>query len=214
MFVFSSYLCTSMIDYKIRKKNTPVATLFKNYVDKKSGKVGESRKEIQRRFDYLDWKDQKKILMAFLDSCTSDREWAYGKLYTLWDPSFEPKVKEVWERYREPRCAWSVIRFFPLSYIKEHLDMFTAPRDYYFIALRLAESPDYVIDRSKLSTVDYLAVLYHTGRELANQEAADALFMVVHDMCVKGFNMNDLRQQFYSHDEVITPNEFRSVENA
>ena len=58
-----------MINYRIRKRNTPIATLFKNYADKKSGKVSESRREIQRRFDCLDWKDQKKIILAFLDSC-------------------------------------------------------------------------------------------------------------------------------------------------
>ena len=50
---------------KERKRNTPIATLIKNYINKKSGKVPESRKEIQRRFDYLDWKDQKKIMQAF-----------------------------------------------------------------------------------------------------------------------------------------------------
>ena len=44
-----------MINYRIRKRNTPIATLFKNYADKKSGKVSESRREIQRRFDCLDW---------------------------------------------------------------------------------------------------------------------------------------------------------------
>lgn len=40
--------------YKTHKRNTPVATLIKNYVNKKSGKVAESRKEIQRRFEHLD----------------------------------------------------------------------------------------------------------------------------------------------------------------
>ena len=50
-----------------KKRNTPVVTLIKNYINKKSGKVAESREEIQRRFDYLDWKEQKKIIRAFLD---------------------------------------------------------------------------------------------------------------------------------------------------
>ena len=62
---------------KERKRNTPIATLIKNYINKKSGKVPESRKEIQRRFDHLDWKDQKKIMQAFLESGKADRLWAY-----------------------------------------------------------------------------------------------------------------------------------------
>lgn len=101
--------------YKPLKRNTPVATLIKNYINKKSGKVSESRNEIQKRFEHLDWKDQKKILMAFLDSCKSDRQWAYSKLYHHWDKSFEAKVKDVWDRLHEPMCAWSIIRFFPIS---------------------------------------------------------------------------------------------------
>ena len=41
--------------YKTQKRNTPIATLIKNYTNKKSGKVSESRNEIQRRFEHLDW---------------------------------------------------------------------------------------------------------------------------------------------------------------
>lgn len=62
---------------KERKRNTPVATLIKNYINKKSGKVPASRKEIQKRFDYLDWKDQKKIMQAFLES---GRQIGYGHI--------------------------------------------------------------------------------------------------------------------------------------
>ena len=60
--------------YKRKKRNAPIATLIKNYINKKSGKVSESRKEIKWRFNWLDWKDQKRILTAFLDSGRSDRD--------------------------------------------------------------------------------------------------------------------------------------------
>lgn len=56
-----------MDDFVI-KRNTPVARLIKDFRNKQSKKVVESRKEIQRRFAYLDWKDQKKILTAFMES--------------------------------------------------------------------------------------------------------------------------------------------------
>ena len=65
--------------YNIKKRNTPIATLIKNFINKRSGRVTESREEIQKRFDYLDWKDQKKIILAFLDSGKTDRQWAYSK---------------------------------------------------------------------------------------------------------------------------------------
>ena len=106
---------------KKQKRNSPIATLIKNYVNKNSGKVSASREEIQRRFNWLDWKDQKKILTAFLDSGRSDREWAYGKVLDYWDESFMPKVKALWETYHEYKCSWSVIRYFPIDYISEHI---------------------------------------------------------------------------------------------
>ena len=183
--------------YEIQKRNTPVATLIKNFINKKSGKVSESRNEIQKRFEHLDWKDQKKILMAFLDSCKSDRQWAYSKLYHHWDKSFEAKVKDVWDRLHEPMCAWSIIRFFPISYVKENIASFTGERDFFFISLRLAEDPDYVIDRSKLRTVDYLALLCNSGRTISEDEAIDMLFEIVHDLCISGFSIYEQTHMNY-----------------
>jgi len=178
--------------YQPQKRNTPIATLIKNFINKKSGKVAESRNEFQRRFEHLDWKDQKKILMASLDSCKSDRSWAYKRLLRYWDKSFEPKVKEIWDKYHEPMCAWPIIRFFPISYVKENMESFTSKRDYYFICLRLAEYANYVIDRNKLRAIDYLSVLYHSGRTISAEDADDFLFEIVHDMCVSGFTFFDL----------------------
>lgn len=187
--------------YQTQKRNTPIATLIKNYINKKSGKVAESRNEIQRRFEHLDWKDQKKILMASLDSCKSDRQWAYSKLYNHWDKSFEAKVKKLWDELHEPMCAWPIIRFFPISYVKENMTSFTGERDFYFISLRLAEDPDYVIDRSKLRTVDYLAVLYYSGRMLSDDDAINILFEIVHDLCISGFSIYE--QTHMDYDESL-----------
>lgn len=199
--------------YKPLKRNTPIATLIKNFINKKSGKVAESRNEIQRRFDHLDWKDQKKILMASLDSCMSDRSWAYKKLLRYWDKSFEPKVREVWDKYHEPMCSWSIIRYFPVSYIKENVESFTSKRDYYFICLRLAEDPNYVIDRKKLRTIDYLSVLFHTGRTISKEEADNLLFEVVHDMCVSGLSLLDFEDFDYDKG-VFYLNNYRSIKLA
>lgn len=198
--------------YQKRKRNAPIATLIKNYVNKKSGKVSVSREEIKWRFDHLDWKDQKKILAAFLDSCLSDREWAYTKLLDYWDETFTPKVKELWETYHEYRCSWSVIRYFPLEYITAHMDEFTDERDYYFICLRLANNKDYVINRAKLSDIDYLALLYHTNRDISDEDARDTLFSVIHDCCLKDTFLSRLEHiDEYSCDNVVTPANYREV---
>ena len=197
--------------YKTHKRNTPIATLIKNYLNKKSGKVTESRKEIQWRFNYLDWKDQKKILLAFLDSGKADRQWAYQNLYRNWDKCFEPKVKEVWEKWHEPQCARSVIRFFPVSYVKENMESFTELGHYYYVCWRLAEDPNFVVDKSKLSTINYLSVLYHTERKITDEEANDVLFKIVHEMCVAGFTFNDMEDIKIGSSEMFTPANFRSI---
>lgn len=198
--------------YQKGKRNTPIVTLIRNYVNKKSGKVSESRDEIKWRFDYLDWKDQKKILIAFLDSCMSDREWAYSKLLDNWDKTFEPKIKELWEKYHEYKCSWSVIRYFPLEYIREHIDSFTDSRDYYFISLRLAMDKNYVINRTKLSNTDYLALLYHSGRNISDDDARDTLFSIVHDCCLEhSFTAKLEHVGEGRYNNVVAPANYRKV---
>ena len=197
---------------KERKRNTPIATLIKNYINKKSGKVPESRKEIQRRFDYLDWKDQKKIMHAFLESGKADRLWTYSKLVDNWDKSFEPRIKELWEQSHEGISSWVVIRYFPTEYLSQNIDKFTDDRDYYFICLRLAEDKSYIIDRSKLSITDYLSVLYHTDRPLSAYEARDLLYKTVHDICTENDDYTQLSLYPYiGEDDIISPINFQNV---
>ena len=187
-------------------------SLIKNYINKKSGKVPESRKEIQRRFDHLDWKDQKKIMQAFLESGKGDRLWAYSKLVDNWDKSFEPRIKELWEQSHEGKSSWVVIRYFPTKYLSQNIDKFTDDRDYYFICLRLAEDKSYIIDRSKLSITDYLSVLYHTDRTLSDDEARDLLYKTVHDVCTEDGDYPQLSRYAYAgKDFIIGPILFQDV---
>lgn len=201
--------------YYTKKKNTPVATLIKRYLNKKSGKVTDSRAEIQWRFDYLDWKDQKKIMLAFLDSGKTDRQWAYLKLLDFWDEAFEEKVKALWEQYHEDKCAWVVIRHLPVEYIVQNMDKFTGRRDYYFICLRLARDKNYVIDKDKLNDKDYLAVLYHTCRSVDPDEAEDILYQTVHKVCMTYFAWYETwvlnRYQNIEVGSIVTPINYNPV---
>lgn len=194
------------------QRNNPIATVIKNYVNKKSGKVSVSREEIQRRFFGLDWKDQKKVLAAFLEAGQADRHWAYARLLDLWDKSFEPKVLELWEAYHEQRCAWVIIRHFPTEFIKGHIKEFDEDRNYYFICLRLAKEKDFVIEKAKLSKTDYLAVLYHAERTITDEEARNTLYGIVHDCCFSDTYLARLEHVGEGkHSEVITPANYREV---
>lgn len=162
--------------YRQIPRNRPIATLIKWYADKKSGKVTDARNEIQKRFDFLDWKDQKRIIMAFLQSGKTDRQWAYRKIYSLWDDSYLQPVKELWEKYHEEVCAWSVIQHFPLDYVKANAEKLEEVNHYYHLCMRLAEEPDYHIDKTKLYDRQYLLVMLNAHREVSEEEAESIFF--------------------------------------
>ena len=166
------------------KRTAPIAQLIKDFANKKSGKVTESRVEIKRRFEFLDWKVQKKIMQIFLDSGKGDRDWAYSRLIDYWDKSFEKKIKALWEEDHEIKCSWLILRYFPEKYIVDNYDTFTGEKDYYFLCLRLARNKYFFIDKSKLSKTDYLSVIYHIGRNIEENEAEQILYEVVHDTCL------------------------------
>jgi hypothetical protein len=193
-------------------RNHPIATVIKNYVNKKSGKVTDSRNEIQRRFYGLDWKDQKKIMAAFLDAGVSDRDWAYSRLLDLWDASFESKVLELWGTYHEEKCAWVIIRHFPKEFIRKHINTFNEGRDYYFICRRLAEDADFVVDQERLSKTDYLMALSHGERHIRDEEATDILYSIIQEICFHWCASMELSRNFIPRrDEMLVASDFANV---
>lgn len=196
-----------------KKRNKPIATLIRDYINKKSGKVVQSREEIKRRFNGLDWKDQKKIINAFLASGKCDREWAYLCAYENWDKSFEPKIKELWEKYYEEESSWPLIHYASEEFLVQNIDKFTDGRDYYFICLRLAKNKNFVIDKTRLSLTDYLSVIWHTNINIGEDEAHDILFQIVREICVEGFSIDEKKLSRWSIDVgvVICPSHSQSV---
>lgn len=172
------------MSYKQIPRNRPIATLVEWYTNKKSGKVTDARKEIQKRFDYLDWDVQKSIVLAFLQSGQTDRQWAYGKVYRQWDDDYMETVKSLWERYHESLCAWSVIKHFPIGYVKDNAKILEETNGYYHLCQRLAEDSSFIIDRSKLNDKEYLLVMLNTHREVDDEDARDVFFRSVHDYCL------------------------------
>lgn len=197
--------------YAQRKRNTPIVTLIRNYIDKKSGKVSDSRREIQRRFEGLDWKDQKKILAAFLASCPSDRTWAYVKLLNLWDKSFEDQVCDLWEQYHETRCAWVIVRHFPIAYIKENISSLSDGRNYYFICRRLADDKEFVIDKTRMTENDYLSVLVNSGRTISEEEATELLKSLLRWVCAQKAYALEVSAIYVGRGHTPSPLKIRSI---
>lgn len=164
--------------------NKPVATLIKRYVDKRSGHVQEAREELQRRFDHLDWSQQKKIVAAILSSSKTDRKWMYTHMLSWWDDCFAPQIKDNWEQYHEERCAWLIIRYFPKEYVMAELENFTGERDYFHVCSRFCRDEDFVIDDSKLSVRDRFVIHGLSKKPMDGDRCLDDIFTCLHETCV------------------------------
>lgn len=172
-----------MENYKIRKHNKPISIAIKGYLDKSGGKVTASRNEIEWRFNALDWKYQKQILFAFLQSGMSDRKWAYKKLYTFWDDCFIPFLKDIWELYHERELSWLIIQFFPSDCLKKKMKELSEGRNYYFLYRRLRDDPDFVLDKTRLDEADLLEARYISGEKIFDEDAKDHFFLLIYKLC-------------------------------
>lgn len=175
-----------------KANKTPISTILKWYLERKKGKVVESRQEIQRRFGGLDWAIQKKIILAFLSSGKADRKWAYEQLIWYWDNDFLPKTKELFEQYHEKKIFWPVIWYFPTDYIIDHLDELAVDHSYYNLCYRLAhDHVEFQPDRHKLSPNRYLTIMELMNKKVEDTEAEDIIFEVLHDLSTNRFSKYD-----------------------
>lgn len=147
--------------YTIIEKNKPIASQLNAYEKKERG-YSLIEKELKRRFVGLDWRYQKRIIVDFIQGCRSAREWVLPKLLDIWDESFEPLVKEAWEKYHDERCSWVVIRQMPEDYVLSQLDELAAiDGNYRFICRRLGNRDGFKVDLRKLVWTDFPMLLHN-----------------------------------------------------
>lgn len=194
------------VTFHTYKKNQPIALIIEDYVNKRSGKIVESRKEIRHRFAYLDWTEQKKILVLFLNSGKLDREWAYTVLLDIWDNDFEPMIDKLWNQYHEDKCAWVIIRHFPINYVRDNMESLAKGRNYYFICKRLGQVDKVSIDKDRLSESDYLALMSDLEKTIETDEALDIMFRLVHDLCINPLDYLEI--PFIEHNQPISSMDF------
>ena len=169
---------------KMIELNRPVTTLMKEFTCHDKQKKAEARKELHRRFDYLDYNIQKKILLAHLDSTKNDRQWAYPRLLDYWDTSFIAPVLNVWDKYHETRCSWAIVQHFPKEYIIEHIEeLASIERNYYYICLRFGGDDHFVIDKKRLLPFDLIRVAFKTGMPISHDEAMWSVFSIIEQAC-------------------------------
>ena len=144
-------------------KNEKIDTVLGRFLDKKSKRVSESRKELLKRFDNASFSEQKKIIKAFLSSNnTSDIEWAAVQADRLWDKSYADFIKAAFERKPVESLGLTIIRHMPIDYVRvleSQLMMFS--RSEYCI--RLAEESDELIRKYDLNIFEILYVKARIG---------------------------------------------------
>ena len=166
-------------------KNETIDTVLGRFLDKRSKRVSESRKELQRRFDFAGFPEQKKIIKAFLCSNnTSDIEWAAIQADKLWDKSYIDDIRDAFERKQIESLALTIIRHMPLDYVKAletQLVMFS--RSEYCI--RLAEESDDLIRKYDLNIFEILYVKARTSGmvKLTELQVECRFFKFIYSYC-------------------------------
>lgn len=179
-YFFKEYM---YMDFAVPKHNTPAATLIKNYKNKRSGKVSVSRREIQQRFNGMEWRHQKQILLAFINAGATDREWACKKMFAFWDNSFIPVVKELWEQYQEFSLSWLILRYFPKEYIKQNMDRLSQGRNYYYLCQRLIDEDGFEVDKNRLYESDMIQLFKITKKKVTDEEISEVFFSMIRKIC-------------------------------
>ena len=171
------------MEYEKRKHNTPIPTVIKCYLDKKGGKVSVSRNELEWRFNALDWRYQKQILSAFLQSGKSDRKWAYSKLHVVWDDCFIPVLNKLWEQHHEETLSWLIIRYFPIEFLKSNFENLNVGRNYYLLCSRLFDTPEFTVDKTLLNEYELLKIKRLMGESVTLEDAKILFFYIVYKYC-------------------------------
>lgn len=164
----------------IYKFNQPIKRLLRDFENKKSGKVVESRREIRRRFDCLDRSHQVKFLMACFLSCKSDREWAYEEVSRHWDPRFKEVIANLWYNYHEDGATRCIVKHFPLEFVVQEIQGLDGRETYYDLCLRFCPYYKFEIDKDRLTPLQVLSLYTKTGYTVSETDLLEQLYRLLY----------------------------------
>lgn len=157
-----------------QERRHSINTLIRHYKDVKGKKVA-ARCELQSRFDYQSFSDQMRIMRLFLKGTKADREWCYRKMLKWWDEALRDDLMQVWIEHHDAKCVRTAVQRLPEAFIIKHQKAM-GELDYKSVCARLASDEGFVIDRSRLNTMDYCFVIAHSLRHISDEEADHLLF--------------------------------------
>lgn len=199
-------LYPSQMDMMPKMPNASINQLLDDFNNDKSGRITTSRIELQKRFDYQSFDDQKRIVEAFMRRTTKhDVVWCAKYLLDDWfwrDAYFDP-VEWYWERDTDNYRLLRVIeKRASEEYLNGKVQLFENQNEgaienkaYTWFLVRLGKDKNYVIKKERLSPFRYVYICAKTGRCVSLDEADSALSQVVSDELSEGFFCNRFRRK-------------------
>ena len=146
--------------------NYPIEEVLDDYVNGRTGKLVEAKRQLKKRFDGLDHDMQVRVMMALMENGSlTERNFVYDKLYgeEFCVDSFIPLVEHWWEDTPERKLAKVIVKYCPREYILEHLEELEDHCNYSTLCLRTGIQPK----EEKLKPWTYLYVLKTVGGQLS-----------------------------------------------
>lgn len=161
---------------KQKVKNESLTTLLKLYLNKRSKKVRYARQCIKDRFDKQSYRDQNRILRAFLSGPAIDCDWAGRILRDNWRKEMKDYVGDAWVRTRRQILAYVILRYFPNSYILQEQDSLSDVVEYHYVCARIGNEPGFFIDESRLTIPNLFYVMAKLGRTIDSEDMEKKLY--------------------------------------
>ena len=160
--------------------NYPIDEVLDDFVNRRTGKVVEAKRQLKKRFDGLDHEKQEEVMMALMGhGGLTERNFVYDKLYgdEFWTDDYIPLIQEWWKVFQDGKMAKVIVKYCPREYILEHLEELEGRCNYATLCLRTGITPN----PDKLPGWTYLYVMKTSGGQLRFREGEEVVLKWVRE---------------------------------
>ncbi len=178
------YIATKILKYRKKRSkpknvthrlNYPIKEVLDDYVNHRTGKVVEAKRQLKKRFDGLDHDMQEKVMMALMENGNlTERNFICDKLYgeEFWKDDYIPLIQKWWEEFHDARMAKVIVKYCSREYILEHLEELEGLCNHATLCIRTGLQPK----EEKLYPRTYLYVLKTIGGQMGFHEGRRIVF--------------------------------------
>ncbi len=153
-------------------RNKSIKQLLKDYTTK--GRIIKARSELKKRVPFASFSEQKRILCAFFENISTDRQFSLRFLDTNWDDFYTMYVERAWQLFHDWQAAKVIVHHFPLEFIIANQEALA--NDYSYLQMRLRLASDAPIDRTRLTDSAYLYLCARQSISVSDEEAEHILY--------------------------------------